>query len=96
MDRIGKIAERVAGEVGKKAILDGVRQHVRTLAALQSLRDQLDDYWSYGTAPDPVLEEMFAFSVKAAKVGKELEMELTRKMSEWKREADARGREGLA
>jgi len=94
MDRIGKLAGKVAGWLQKKNVLDGVREHEKTLVALKLLRAQLDDYWSYGTAPDPVLEDMMQFSIKAAKVGRELEMELTRKMSEWKREAEVRGRDG--
>ena len=53
------------------------------LDPLDAIIKEYDEYWSFGIAPDPVLEEMMDLSLTMRQQAKKMKQELERKIQEW-------------
>jgi len=73
-----------------RAVQVGLNRFIEPLAALQQLQAQYEDYWAYGVAPDPVLEDMGSFSAKLKREASRLSKELAGKLQQWDQVVHAR------
>jgi hypothetical protein len=69
--------------VDGRAIRVGLGRFFEPLAALDLLQAQYEDNWAYGVAPDPVLQDMLAFSIKLQRESSRLSKELSGKLQQW-------------